>query len=521
MPLTEKQIKRVQDVLKKVGDFQRQPGYSSKLWLESMEAQTAFLDCENLRKACVFEAQDSAGRTWWNSIPDVDEMNYEDLREVFLERWCPDHILQPTLQAYIDQRKQRPREHVKEFSEAFLVLLDQLNPRPSEIQAISMFKDKLLPKISAALVGDRFDSLQEAINKAQVVKEKRIRHDANPSFVFLQGIEPSNKHTAFESTTSEIFKVPTIATVTQAPTKRKLEETLEELTSTLKSNTESFNALSKQFANKFNEEGVNFPVINIIDQNPSRQVQFSQPFQPSNPNQFNYPAKFFPSFVPAKSNQKFPFPGRGNLRNTNSQAKTFPRIQDETQLPKHLKFCNYCNKWFHTKQECFKLHPELLEQHRNKRAKRTQEQQVPQQYTLSTLDGESTKFTAMLIIGATTLDGEDLHICQDSGASLNAIKMSTAIKANCDLIPLFQPIVALMGNSSKLIANFKINFTFKYGKSLFTAEYFVFEKLRFQIIIGNQFLFERLAIVIYEEPSTYLLDDEGEKVQFFMFNWRT
>ena len=36
----------------------------------------------------------------------------------------------------------------------------------------------------------------------------------------------------------------------------------------------------------------------------------------------------------------------------------------------------------------------------------------------------------------------------------------------------------------------------------------------FQIIIGNQFLFERLAIVMYEDPSTYLLDDEGEKVQF-------
>jgi hypothetical protein len=223
MPLTEKQIKRVQDVLKKVGDFQRQPGYSSKLWLESMEAQTAFLDCENLRKACVFEAQDSAGRTWWNSIPDVDDMDYDELREVFLERWCPDHILQPTLQAYIDQRKQRPREHVKEFSEAFLVLLDQLNPRPSERRAISMFEDKLLPEIGAALAGDRFDSLQEAINKAQVVEEKRIRRDADPSFAFLQGIEPSNKHSSFESTTSEIFKVPTIATVTQAPKKLQSE----------------------------------------------------------------------------------------------------------------------------------------------------------------------------------------------------------------------------------------------------------------------------------------------------------
>ena len=155
--------------------------------------------------------------------------------------------------------------------------------QPKTLGKTSYFdvRSKLLPEIGAALAGDRFDSLQEAINKAQVVEEKRIRRDADPSFAFLQGIEPSNKHSSFESTTSEIFKVPTIATVTQAPTKRKLEEALEELTSTLKSNTESFNVLSKQFANKFNEEGANFPVINIIDQNPSRRVQFSQPFQPS------------------------------------------------------------------------------------------------------------------------------------------------------------------------------------------------------------------------------------------------
>ena len=47
-----------------------------------------------------------------------------------------------------------------------------------------MFEDKPLPEIGAALAGDRFDSLQEAINKAQVVEEKRIRRDADPSFVF-------------------------------------------------------------------------------------------------------------------------------------------------------------------------------------------------------------------------------------------------------------------------------------------------------------------------------------------------
>ena len=36
-----------------------------------------------------------------------------------------------------------------------------------------MFEDKPLPEIGAALAGDRFDSLQEAINKAQVNPRSR------------------------------------------------------------------------------------------------------------------------------------------------------------------------------------------------------------------------------------------------------------------------------------------------------------------------------------------------------------
>ena len=115
----------------------------------------------------------------------------------------------------------------------------------------------------------------------------------------------------------------------------------------------------------------------------------------------------------------------------------------------------FCNKWLPVKQECFKLHPELLEQERNNKATRAQEEQVPLQHTLSTLDGKSTKCTGMLIIGATVLAGEDLHISQDSDDSLNAIEMSTAIKTNCQLTPLTQPIFAL-----QLKANHKLQSRF-------------------------------------------------------------
>ena len=99
-------------------------------------------------------------------------INYQDLQQNFLEIWCPEHILQPTLEAYVAKRRQRRKESVKEFAEAFTNLLSQLEPPPSVQKAISMFEDRLHEDLAAALAGDRFDTLQEAIDKAQTVEEK-------------------------------------------------------------------------------------------------------------------------------------------------------------------------------------------------------------------------------------------------------------------------------------------------------------------------------------------------------------
>ena len=71
MVLIEKQIKIVQDIIKKIKRFTRKMGYKSKNWLKDLESETLFISCINLRKACMFEALDSAGRIWWNAIPDI------------------------------------------------------------------------------------------------------------------------------------------------------------------------------------------------------------------------------------------------------------------------------------------------------------------------------------------------------------------------------------------------------------------------------------------------------------------
>ena len=68
MPLI---FKKIQEVIKKVGPFRQNLGQDSKMWLEDMEAETSFPGFVNLRKACIYEALNSAGKACWNDIPNI------------------------------------------------------------------------------------------------------------------------------------------------------------------------------------------------------------------------------------------------------------------------------------------------------------------------------------------------------------------------------------------------------------------------------------------------------------------
>ena len=52
-----------------------------------------------------------------------------------------------------------------------------------------MFKDMVHGEIAAALAGNHFQNLQEAIDKSLIVEEKKMRRKLEPSFAFLQCIE--------------------------------------------------------------------------------------------------------------------------------------------------------------------------------------------------------------------------------------------------------------------------------------------------------------------------------------------
>ena len=83
-------------------------------------------------------------------------------------------------------------------------------------------------------------------------------------------------------------------------------------------------------------------------------------------------------------------------------------------------------------------------------------------------------FMTMLIVGATTTLGANLYMCQDTGASLNAIEKETAEKAKCVFTLLETPGVALLANGAKRAAFFKVNITFLYASNPFSMECHVF-----------------------------------------------
>ena len=123
----------------------------------------------------------TAGRSWWNSIPYVAHLNYAiSYENNFYNVGVP---IQSCNRNYnFKQRKQKAKENVQEFSEAYLILLDQLCPSLSKEAAIAMFEGKLHKDISTALAGNRFDTLQEAIQKAQTVEVKQLRCEVHQSF---------------------------------------------------------------------------------------------------------------------------------------------------------------------------------------------------------------------------------------------------------------------------------------------------------------------------------------------------
>ena len=112
-----------------------------------------------------------------------------------------------------------------------------------------MFEDKVDDKIAAALEGNCFQNLQEAIDKAFIVEEKKTKRELEPSFAFLQGIEPPNTLSSFEFTVNKAFKeTDSLTTIQKAEGKRKLETRMEILEQTIKVSANAFAQRSKNFA---------------------------------------------------------------------------------------------------------------------------------------------------------------------------------------------------------------------------------------------------------------------------------
>ena len=77
-----------------------------------------------------------------------------------------------------------------------------------------------------------------------------MRWEVHQSFAFLRGIEPASRVDSFETTMSQITDGDIVATLEETGKKRGLEESIQGLQASMKSSTDTFSKLSKQFANK-------------------------------------------------------------------------------------------------------------------------------------------------------------------------------------------------------------------------------------------------------------------------------
>ena len=108
----------------------------------------------------------------------------------------------------------------------------------------------------------------------------------------------------------------------------------------------------------------------------------------------------------------------------------------------------------------------------------------------------------MIIIGAVTTKGTPLYMCQDTGASLNGTTIAVARKEGLRLTKMQSPMIALLGNGEEIQATYKTQLKFLYKNRQFTVPCFVFPTLKFEVIIGTAYLYERQTIIVFETLST-------------------
>ena len=111
---------------------------------------------------------------------------------------------------------------------------------------------------------------------------------------------------------------------------------------------------------------------------------------------------------------------------------------NQSTIPKEEKFCTHCQRQFHTAEECFGLHPELIQQY-NKR-KRVSGFVRSSQESINAIEGKPEHATVIIIIEAVTTKGTPLYMCQDTGALLNGTTIAVARKEGLHMIRMQSPM---------------------------------------------------------------------------------
>ena len=184
-------------------------------------------------------------------------------------------------------------------------------------------------------------------------------------------------------------------------------------------------------------EGTQWPCFSSNGQPITTHMVYPPQFPFPNFYQFSPQGYFDPGKFNTLQTQR---PGRGRTVYTNqSQTQTLNNSK-KTKTSPGQQYCTHCQKRFHTEETRFKLHPELQEAFATKRAKRNQEQDQTKPFSpslatlneqeLAVVEGKIGRFTAMLVVGATITLGANLYMCQDTGASLNAIEKRQQRKQN-------------------------------------------------------------------------------------------
>ena len=501
MAFTQAKMQEKRSVMDRLGPFPNTKGWIVKEWVENMKFWTEVDGYEDLRLNIFKSSLDRKHNVaWWRNLPDGSKDSWEHAEPEIMKRFVPQDDYQQELRMMWrgETLRQHIGESIRAFGEKILRVAGEMASPPDEAERILKFRMGIIPSIRKRLTLAAYEHLEQWVIAAELA-EKDLLLESKGTTELTNGLLKDdhtsnyliNYHEGLNQEEKTMTGVLTLGVKETTEPEKKQDQEKDSVIAAL---NDRIKQLESAVSTKKNQ---------------AKNKQKVFPFKRQNP-----PANF------SSQNQPKPQPTFKRFRNEREIAQNRLRRENigvwcnRCRKGNHSledcwynKYCSKCDKKGHTDQECYSG--------KERNWKKSGMKWGRSMYCISTKDEE--KFSPLILFNVTSLDGQNIQeVIADTGAGISAITRTLAHKIGAVIENQSGRRRIWQANGTEFSYTGQTKIAIKIEGEIFSINCFVFEELAFDLIIGNNVLKTRQAVVRYnpeENEQLFLAADNGRIVE--------